>query len=136
MEKKMNINPLQMQIMTHFKSKIEEQTKILESSNLLINKVRKELPNLMQKVKESELTKGKIDIIENEAVMYKLVGPAMMLMTKKEILSEVNGRLDILNKQLKHQESTMIGETKKAKDARDNMVRIDNEFKYAMQKAQ
>lgn len=133
---KMKLNPLQMQICTHFKSKIEEQTKVLENSNIIINKVRKELPNLMQKVKESELTKGKIDIIEEEAVMYKLVGPAMVKMSKREILGEVNGRLDILKKQLKNQEGSMIGETKKAKDARDNMMRIDTEFKYAMQKAQ
>ncbi len=29
----------------------------------------------------------------------------------------------------------MVEKTKKAKIARDNMIRLDNEFKYAIQKA-
>jgi len=37
---------------------MEEQKKILQTSNQEFNSVRTELPGLVQKIQESELTKG------------------------------------------------------------------------------
>lgn len=52
------LNPFQMQIYQHFNQKLEEQKKIMQQCDLDFNKVRGELPQLVQKIQESDITKG------------------------------------------------------------------------------
>ena len=130
------LNPMQMQILAHFKGKIEEQQKILQENNINIQTSQKEVPNLIQKIHESELTKGKLNIIEDKAVIYKRIGPGLIKMAKKDVDSEVKGRLELLTKAFKGIESNMKNYQAKAKTAQENMVRLDSEFKYAIQQTQ
>ncbi len=44
--------------------------------------------------------KKKLDIVEDQAKMYKMVGPTMIPLKKDEIKSEVEGRLDLLKKRM------------------------------------
>ena len=130
------LNPMQMQILSHFRGKIEEQQKVLQENNINIQTSQKELPNLIQKVHESELTKGKLGIIEEDAIIYKRVGPGLIKMNKKDVDTEVKGRLDLLTKALKGVENNIKSYQQKAKTAQENMIRLDSEFKYAIQQTQ
>ena len=47
-----------MQIYTHFNQKLTEQKSVLQQSNTEYQKLRTELPSLVQKIQESDLTKG------------------------------------------------------------------------------
>ena len=54
----MNLNPLQMQVLTHFRSKIEEQNAKISKAKVELTKVQQELPPLVQKIHENELTRN------------------------------------------------------------------------------
>jgi len=127
------LNPVQLQIYQHFKSKVEEQNTVLTQNNLELQKIQKDIVGVIQKVQESELTKGKLNIIESEANMYKLVGAALIKVTREEVDNEVKGRLDLLTKTLKNQEENKKRLHEAAKTAQENMIRLDSEFKYAIQ---
>lgn len=77
-----------------------------------------------------------MDLIEQDAVLYKRVGPTMIVMEKKEILDEIDGRISIMSKQLKKLESNIKESQKIGLEAKKNMQRLENEFKYAIAKAQ
>ena len=68
--------------------------------------------------------------------MYKKVGPAWIEMEKNSIKEEVNGRINLLNKNLKNLETEIKQNQTKALEARKNMIRIEQEFKAAIVKAQ
>lgn len=127
------LSPMQLQIYQHFKARIEEQNSVLSSSNLEMQKLQKDMVGVIQKIQESDLTKNKLDIIEPEASLYKVVGPALIKVTREEVNNEVKGRLDLLNKTLKSQEDNKKKLHEAAKTAQENMVRLDSEFKYAIQ---
>ena len=56
----MNLNPLQMQVLNHFRSKIEEQNSKMSKAKVELTKVQQELPPLVQKIHENELTRNVI----------------------------------------------------------------------------
>lgn len=124
---------MQLQIYQHFKSKIEEQNAALTQSNLELQKLQKDIVGVIQKVQESDLTKSKLSIIESEATLYKLVGPALIKVSREEVDNEVKGRLDLLTKTLKSQEENKKKHHETIKSAQENMIRLDSEFKYAIQ---
>lgn len=127
------LNPMQLQIYQHFKSKIEEQNSTLSQNNLELQKLQKDLVGAIQKIQESELTRSKLNIIEPEATLYKMVGPALIKISREEVDNEVKGRIDLLTKTLKNQEENKKKLHEAAKTAQENMIRLDSEFKYAIQ---
>ncbi len=44
--------------------------------------------------------KKKVEIIEDQAKMFKMVGPTMIPLKREEIKSEVDGRIDLLKKRM------------------------------------
>ena len=54
----MSMNPLQMQIVNHFRPKIEEHTTTLNKCKADIMKSQGDIPSLVQKIHENELTKN------------------------------------------------------------------------------
>ena len=127
------LNPMQLQIYQHFKSKIEEQNSVLSQNNMELQKLQKDMVSIIQKIQESDLTKSKLNIIEPEATLYKMVGPALIKVAREEVDNEVKGRLDLLTKTLKNQEDNKKKLHDAAKTAQENMIRLDSEFKYAIQ---
>ena len=52
------LNPMQVQILQHFRGKIEEQSGRMKTAKEELIKIQQELPSLVQKIHENEITKG------------------------------------------------------------------------------
>lgn len=60
--------------------------------------------------------------------MFKKVGTVLIKMDKMEIETELNGRINFLEKNLKGLMDKIQEAQKKGFEARDSLVRIDKEF--------
>ena len=62
------------------------------------NSIPESFKNLRKASWQKEFVNKKLGMIEEEADMYKTVGPALIKMTRQEIQTEVNGWIEILSK--------------------------------------
>jgi len=58
---------------------------------------------LVAQMKENELVKQELDLLEDDACVYKLIGPVLVKQEKKEAASNVDKRIDFLQASFPHQ---------------------------------
>ena len=96
----MQLNPQQIQILNHYQTKMNEEKNIVRASEIELSKVKKEYTDAVSKIHENRLCQGviiliyqKVESMEEEAKLYKMIGPSLIPRSKKEITDEIKGRL-------------------------------------------
>lgn len=131
-----NYNQVQIQIINHYNEKILEQKKIFDASNIEIQRLSASLPKLIQQVHENELTKGKLELFEDDTKIYKISGPCLIPQQKEEAESNIKSRIEAFQVSLKKSEEELKEYRKKQKECSEYVMRLQQEMNYSVQRAQ
>ena len=103
-----------------------------------IQKIQKEVTTLannkaklMEKRNENELVKKELDLLEDDAVVYKMVGPIMATQELVECKTNVEARLKFLEKEISMAKKMQDDFETKAKEAQLKIEKVKEEFKAA-----
>merc|ERR1712124_209855 len=77
---------------------ISEQ-KAMEALKTEMEKLSGDLTKLVQQTNENQLVKDELEHIEEEAEIYKLIGPGLVTQAVPEVRTNVNSRIELLKKE-------------------------------------
>ncbi len=98
--------------------RLEEEMKQLRQAQAEIEKSATARAHLIAQMKENELVQQELSLLDDEARIFKLIGPVMVKQEKKEAAANVSKRLDFLQKELKKLESNLEELQKKQNEKR------------------
>merc|ERR1712194_821202 len=111
------MNPLMQPLVMGFQEKMQSEQKEMELKKAEMEKFSIQITKLVQQTNENELVKQEVDLMEEEAQLYKLIGPGLVPQSVIDVRTNVNSRIDLLKK-----ETVKI--EKKFKENRESQVRI------------
>lgn len=85
---------------------------------------------------ENKVVKEELDLIDDSAVVYKLIGPALIRQDLEEARQNVNKRIDYIQQEIKRHENSMQKLEKEAEGKRDNLNKIQQQMQQLILKAQ
>lgn len=75
---------------------LEEEVKLLRKIQDEVQKTINTRAQLVAQLKENELVKQELDLLDDESRIFKLIGPILVKQEKKEADSNVSKRIDFL----------------------------------------
>ncbi|KAF1784975.1 Prefoldin [Phytophthora cactorum] len=75
----------------------------------------------VQQANENDMVKKELDLLDDEAKVYKLVGPVLLKQDVDEAKSNVNKRLEFINNELSKVNSKIEAKEKEAVGIRTNV---------------
>jgi len=84
---------------------------------------------------ENELVLKELELLEEEAEVYKLIGPALLRQQKQEAISNVNKRIEFIGCELKKIEDTSSDLEKKQAEKRNKIMTLQQQLQAQTQKA-
>jgi prefoldin beta subunit len=114
--------------MAQAKAKLEEEVKQLRQiqSDIVTNTNAK--AQLLAQIKEHEIVKQELELVEDEANIYKLIGPILIKQDKMEATANVSKRIDFMQNELKRLEAHLEESQKKQNDKRKNIMTIQSKL--------
>ncbi|XP_042875502.1 prefoldin subunit 6-like [Penaeus japonicus] len=85
---------------------------------------------------ENKVVKEELDLIDDSAVVYKLIGPSLIRQDLEEARQNVNKRIDYIQQEIKRHENSMQKLEKEAEGKRDNLNKIQQQMQQLILKAQ
>lgn len=83
---------------------------------------------------ENKVVKEELDILDGTAVVYKLIGPALIRQDLEEARQNVNKRIDYIQQEIKRHESNMEELEKKAEEKRESISKLQQQMQQIMLK--
>ncbi|KAH7095109.1 Prefoldin [Paraphoma chrysanthemicola] len=84
---------------------------------------------------ENATVKKEFDILDDEANIYKQIGPVLLKQDKTEAVMAVNGRLEFIDKEIKRIEKQIKGIQDKAEDVKTEIIQIQSSAQQSQQAA-
>ncbi|KAG6622377.1 Prefoldin subunit 6 [Phytophthora cinnamomi] len=81
-----------------------------------------------QQANENDMVKKELDLLDDEAKVYKLVGPVLLKQDVDEAKSNVNKRLEFINNELSKVNSKIEAKEKEAIGIRSNISNMQMEM--------
>ncbi|GJD10617.1 hypothetical protein Gasu2_47970 [Galdieria sulphuraria] len=81
---------------------------------------------LTAQLRENELVKAEVDLLDESATIYKLVGPVMVTQDYVEVKNNVASRIDYLNKELEKIDEKLGSLETKAEEYRKVLLQFQN----------
>ncbi|KAJ8107747.1 hypothetical protein OPT61_g8654 [Boeremia exigua] len=76
---------------------------------------------------ENTTVKKEFDLLDDEANIYKQIGPVLLKQDKTEALMSVNGRLEFIDKEIRRFETQIKGIQDKSEKVKVEIIQIQNE---------
>ncbi|XP_068246012.1 prefoldin subunit 6 [Palaemon carinicauda] len=83
---------------------------------------------------ENKVVKEELDLLEENAVVYKLIGPALIKQDLEEARQNVGKRIDYIQQEIKRHESGMEELEKKAEEKRESISKLQQQMQQIMLK--
>lgn len=121
---------------------LQAKEKVLQDEIEKFKKLQKDLQKytssrmqLDTQVNENKTVKQELDLLEDDAVVYKLVGPVLVKQAVAEAKLTVQKRLDYITKEAERY-AGMIKDTQKTiESGTEKLGRLQQEYQQAMMKA-
>ncbi|GLV32119.1 Prefoldin 6 [Carabus blaptoides fortunei] len=84
---------------------------------------------------ENEIVKKELDILKDDNLVYKLVGPVLIKTDQTEAKQNVSKRIEYISKELKRIDDNLTGLDKKQDAHRENLQKLQHQFQQARVKA-
>ncbi|KAJ4318245.1 Prefoldin subunit 6 [Neodidymelliopsis sp. IMI 364377] len=75
---------------------------------------------------ENTTVKKEFDILDDDANIYKQIGPVLLKQDKTEALMSVNGRLEFIEKEIRRFETQIKGIQEKSEKVKVEIIQIQN----------
>uniref|UniRef100_A0A0M3HXC0 Probable prefoldin subunit 6 n=1 Tax=Ascaris lumbricoides TaxID=6252 RepID=A0A0M3HXC0_ASCLU len=81
---------------------------------------------------ENNLVKTELDLLDDDATVYKLIGPVLVKQDLTEARQNVDKRIDYINTEIKRLEETMADAVKKQEEQKELLIKMQNSMKEMM----
>ncbi|KAF9701113.1 hypothetical protein EKO04_000641 [Ascochyta lentis] len=85
---------------------------------------------------ENTTVKKEFDILDDDANIYKQIGPVLLKQDKTEALMSVNGRLEFIEKEIRRFETQIKGIQEKSEKVKVEIIQMQNAAQQQQQQAQ
>jgi len=103
---------------------LEEEVKLLRKIQDEVQKTINTRAQLVAQLKENELVKQELDLLDDESRIFKLIGPILVKQEKKEADSNVSKRIDFLQGELRKLETNLDDLQKKQMTKRRAIIEL------------
>lgn len=108
---------------------LEEKVEKLQQLQKTQAKTLSARQTLDSQLNENNLVKEELDRLENDAKVFKLVGPALIRQETTEAKSNVDKRIDYITGELKRHDETLADLDKKQDEARETLNTLQTQMK-------
>ncbi|KAK7022776.1 Prefoldin subunit 6 [Halocaridina rubra] len=81
---------------------------------------------------ENKVVKEELDRLDSSAVVYKLIGPALIKQDFEEARQNVNKRIDYIQQEIKRHEGNIEDVEKKAEEKRESIGKLQQQMQQIM----
>jgi prefoldin beta subunit len=118
---------------------LKDKEKIMQDEIEQFKATQKEIQKFVSKRKqlEGQLTENKtvkeeMDLLEDDAVIYKLIGPALIKQELGEAKITVDKRLEYINREIENCEESLKEQEKKHQNTTEKLAKLQQEYQQAM----
>merc|ERR1712002_180279 len=116
--------------------KFEEEVEAYKKVQKDLTKTNSLRSQLDGQLNENKVVKEELDVIGDDGVVYKLIGPALIRQDLEEARQNVAKRIDYIQQKIKRHEGTMTKLEKDADMKRDNLNKVQQQMQQLILKAQ
>ncbi len=92
------------------------------------SKIRVAINNYENKKSENNIVKNELDLLDEEDVVYKLIGPILVQQETSDAKTQVNSRIELINKEISKLERNYRENNKKLEGNREKLVEIQTKL--------
>ncbi|MCQ2816266.1 MAG: prefoldin subunit [archaeon] len=115
---------------------LEMESKEYERLNREQGKIREGIQNYERKKAETELVKAEIEMVNEEEIVYKLIGPILIQQDSGDCKIQIDSRLEMIKKEISKLEKNykenvikMENKRKKVQDIQNTIVQMSKQIK-------
>ncbi len=108
--------------------KYEFQIKEIESLEKEQSRIRIALTSFENKKNENSMVKSELGLLENDDVVYKLIGPILVKQEINEAKLQVDHRLEMINKEINKLDKNYRDNNSKIEENRKSLIEIQNKL--------
>ncbi|XP_064649184.1 prefoldin subunit 6-like [Lineus longissimus] len=90
---------------------------------------------LEAQINENTMVKNELDVLTEDANVFKMIGPVLIKQDIVEAKSNVQKRIDYINGEIKRHDNTIKELEKKQEAHRENLTKMQHQFQQAQVKA-
>ncbi|KAG2787393.1 hypothetical protein JG687_00017950 [Phytophthora cactorum] len=114
--------------MTELKEQVEAEMTRYRALQDEVQVLATQRQTYAQQANENDMVKKELDLLDDEAKVYKLVGPVLLKQDVDEAKSNVNKRLEFINNELSKVNSKIEAKEKEAVGIRTNISNMQMEM--------
>ncbi|KAI7853637.1 Prefoldin [Circinella umbellata] len=114
----------------------------LETESRAFQQLQKELSTAIEarqrldsQQQENEVVSKEFEHLEDDASIYKLIGPVLVKQEKGEAVGNVKNRLELINKEIERIEKQLQDLTEKSEKKKGELAQLQMQFQQATGKA-
>ncbi len=108
--------------------KYEFQIKEIESLEKEQSRIRIALTSFENKKNENSMVKSELGLLENDDIVYKLIGPILVKQEINEAKLQVDHRLEMINKEINKLDKNYRDNNSKIEENRKSLIEIQNKL--------
>ncbi|KAH9415599.1 Prefoldin subunit 6 [Dermatophagoides pteronyssinus] len=117
------------------KQQINEELNKFQTIRNQCKKILSQRGQLEIQLNENKLVKEELDLLEDGAKTFKLIGPALIKIELKEAQDNVNNRIKYITEELKRYDQTLETLTKQQDKHREAVMKLEQATQQAMSAA-
>ena len=117
----------------HCRAKIEAEVKIMRDMEKEIAQLQAKHQTLTSQLNENNMVKAEMDILDDSAKIYKMVGPVLVLQEFSAAKDNVAKRLEYIEKDVKRVDNLVATKTKNAQDLSAKIMGMQRALQEKMQ---
>merc|ERR1712156_373483 len=120
-------------IMEIMQAQLQEKVEKLQGQQKTRQKTLMARQTLDSQLSENKLVKDELDNLEEDAKVFKLIGPALIRQDTNDAKQNVNKRIEYINGELKRQDETLADLSKKEDDLKEELQTIQTQMQKLAQ---
>ena len=108
--------------------KYEFKLKEIESLEKEQSRIRLGISSFENKKNENSMVKSELGLLENDDVVYKLIGPILVKQEINEAKLQVDHRLEMINKEINKLDKNYRDNNSKIEENRKSLIEIQNKL--------
>jgi len=121
--------------MAAIEAKLEAETTAYQAIQRDLSKAVESRQRLDSQLQENELVQKEFDLLDEDANIYKLIGPMLVKQDRSEATTNVGKRLEFIRTEIKRVETQLNDLTEKSEKKKLELVKLQTAYQEQMEKS-
>eukprot|EP01060_Flectonema_neradi_P005570 TRINITY_DN1370_c2_g1_i1.p1 TRINITY_DN1370_c2_g1~~TRINITY_DN1370_c2_g1_i1.p1 ORF type:complete len:146 (+),score=44.20 TRINITY_DN1370_c2_g1_i1:90-527(+) len=128
------VNPLPKERQEHYQKRMNAESSTLKELQTKIGKLQNKVQQLQLQKQENEMVSNEMDVMEEGAEVYKLIGPALVSQDVEDAKAIVTKRLEYINNEIKTVDKEIENVNKQHEKQKKAVVQVQEDFKSEIER--